>query len=181
MSASDSKKCIAVRSLALVWAPVSLAPACACFCSASNDEPGGRRSRAAGRLAAGRDASRGRSQSTGCVACHGQTDSATMHTTGTVRLGCADCHGGNPDVMPPAGAQKGSRRIRRSQKESASQAEHSRVVAQFGQSGSSLHRVAEGDQRVHPVRQSGRPARGARRPADPPVVMPRKCSRCAPA
>ena len=46
--------------------------------------------------------------STGCVACHGQTDSASMHTTGTVRLGCTDCHGGNADVMPPAGAQKGS-------------------------------------------------------------------------
>ena len=31
-----------------------------------------------------------------------------MHTTGTVRLGCTDCHGGNASVMPPAGAQKGS-------------------------------------------------------------------------
>jgi hypothetical protein len=46
--------------------------------------------------------------STGCVACHGQTDSASMHTTGTVRLGCTDCHGGNAGVMPPTGAQKGS-------------------------------------------------------------------------
>ncbi|HEX5229882.1 MAG TPA: hypothetical protein VFW44_19355, partial [Bryobacteraceae bacterium] len=46
--------------------------------------------------------------STGCVACHGQTDSASMHTTGTVRLGCTDCHGGNADIAPPAGAQKGS-------------------------------------------------------------------------
>ncbi len=47
-------------------------------------------------------------KSTGCVACHGKTDSASMHTTGTVRLGCTDCHGGKADVMPPAGAQKGS-------------------------------------------------------------------------
>ncbi|HUA21091.1 MAG TPA: hypothetical protein VMB25_20225 [Bryobacteraceae bacterium] len=47
-------------------------------------------------------------KSAGCVACHGQTDSATMHTTGTVRLGCTDCHGGKADVLPPAGAQKGS-------------------------------------------------------------------------
>src|SRR5271170_6027412 len=46
--------------------------------------------------------------STGCVACHGQTDSASMHTTGTVQLGCTDCHGGNASVMPPANAQKGS-------------------------------------------------------------------------
>ncbi len=47
-------------------------------------------------------------KSTGCVACHGQTDSPSMHTTGTIRLGCTDCHGGKADVMPPAGAQKGS-------------------------------------------------------------------------
>ena len=46
--------------------------------------------------------------STGCVACHGQTDSSSMHTTGTVRLGCTDCHGGNAGVMPPAGGKKGS-------------------------------------------------------------------------
>src|SRR5580698_10381414 len=46
--------------------------------------------------------------STGCVACHGQTDSASMHSTGTVRLGCTDCHGGNAEVMPPAGVAKGS-------------------------------------------------------------------------
>ena len=42
------------------------------------------------------------------MACHGQTDSPTMHTTGTVHLSCTDCHGGKPDIQPPAGAQKGS-------------------------------------------------------------------------
>ncbi len=31
-----------------------------------------------------------------------------MHTTGTVRLGCVDCHGGHAGVTPPTGAQKGS-------------------------------------------------------------------------
>ena len=46
-------------------------------------------------------------KSTGCVACHGQTDSPSMHPTGTVRLGCADCHGGNADIQPPAGAKSG--------------------------------------------------------------------------
>src|SRR5271157_5544137 len=48
------------------------------------------------------------SASSGCIACHGQTDSASMHTTGTVRLGCTDCHGGDASVLPPSGAQKGS-------------------------------------------------------------------------
>ena len=27
-----------------------------------------------------------------------------MHTTGTVQLACIDCHGGNGDVMRPAGS-----------------------------------------------------------------------------
>jgi len=43
-----------------------------------------------------------------CLACHGQTDSPTMHNTGTVHLSCTDCHGGKSDVQPPAGAQPGS-------------------------------------------------------------------------
>ena len=32
-------------------------------------------------------------RSAGCVSCHNPMDSSTMHTTGTVRLGCTDCHG----------------------------------------------------------------------------------------
>src|SRR4051812_41346223 len=47
-------------------------------------------------------------KSAGCIACHGTTDSPSMHSTGTVRLGCTDCHGGHPDVQPPSGAQKGA-------------------------------------------------------------------------
>ncbi|HEX4916161.1 MAG TPA: multiheme c-type cytochrome [Vicinamibacterales bacterium] len=35
-------------------------------------------------------------QSVGCLTCHTKTDEPTMHPTGTVQLGCADCHGGNP-------------------------------------------------------------------------------------
>ena len=37
-------------------------------------------------------------KSQGCQTCHSPIDSATMHTTGTVRIGCTDCHGGNADV-----------------------------------------------------------------------------------
>ena len=47
------------------------------------------------------------SKSTGCVSCHGLTDSPSMHTTGTVRLGCTDCHGGDPAIQPPAGTKSG--------------------------------------------------------------------------
>ena len=34
-------------------------------------------------------------RSSGCVSCHGLTDSPSMHTTNTVQLACIDCHGGN--------------------------------------------------------------------------------------
>jgi hypothetical protein len=38
-------------------------------------------------------------QSVGCVSCHTATDSASMHPDSTVVIGCADCHGGDPNVM----------------------------------------------------------------------------------
>ncbi|MCC6468623.1 MAG: hypothetical protein IT563_09895 [Alphaproteobacteria bacterium] len=43
----------------------------------------------------------------GCMSCHTQTDSQTMHISEGVILGCADCHGGDPKVRAPAGAKKG--------------------------------------------------------------------------
>jgi len=41
-------------------------------------------------------------KSRGCTSCHTQTDSASMHPTGTVRLGCVDCHGGDASVSGKA-------------------------------------------------------------------------------
>ncbi len=41
-------------------------------------------------------------RSSGCVTCHNPMDSPSMHTTGTVRLGCTDCHGGNAQISLPA-------------------------------------------------------------------------------
>lgn len=37
-------------------------------------------------------------KNTGCVSCHTTTDEPTMHPTGTVRLACIDCHGGDSAV-----------------------------------------------------------------------------------
>jgi hypothetical protein len=37
-------------------------------------------------------------KSSGCLSCHTPMDSPSMHATGTVRLGCTDCHGGNADA-----------------------------------------------------------------------------------
>jgi hypothetical protein len=34
-------------------------------------------------------------QDAGCISCHTKTDEPTMHPSGTVALGCVDCHGGN--------------------------------------------------------------------------------------
>lgn len=47
-------------------------------------------------------------KSTGCLSCHNPMDSPSMHTTGTVRLGCTDCHSGKPEIMKPAEAKPGS-------------------------------------------------------------------------
>jgi hypothetical protein len=95
MSVSSSKT---IRS---VLAGVAASIACAAVCAILLGQQSG-----TARLGESQaDADR---NSVGCVACHGQTDSASMHTTGTVRLGCTDCHGGNAGVMPPTGAQKGA-------------------------------------------------------------------------
>src|SRR5260370_10224282 len=48
-----------------------------------------------------------RRQGAGCMSCHMATDSLSMHTSPGVILGCADCHGGNPDVFV-AGAPRAS-------------------------------------------------------------------------
>ena len=37
-------------------------------------------------------------KSAGCLSCHTQTDSRSMHAAATVRLGCTDCHGGDEGV-----------------------------------------------------------------------------------
>src|SRR4051794_31771401 len=42
-------------------------------------------------------------QSVGCVSCHGSTEAASMHPSGTVHIGCAFCHGGDPGVMRAEG------------------------------------------------------------------------------
>ncbi len=43
-------------------------------------------------------------RSAGCITCHTASDAATMHRAQSVVLGCADCHGGDPAVLRPAGA-----------------------------------------------------------------------------
>ena len=47
-------------------------------------------------------------KSVGCVGCHGQTDAPSMHLSKVVRLGCADCHGGSPEIVVPQGVERGT-------------------------------------------------------------------------
>src|SRR5579859_2055930 len=42
-------------------------------------------------------------KSTGCITCHSKSDAPTMHENKAIQLGCADCHGGNPNISRPEG------------------------------------------------------------------------------
>ena len=65
-------------------------------------------------------------KSAGCISCHTQTDEPTMHATGTVRLGCTDCHGGNADARVAAGRRRRFAGIRTSETAGAPAAARSR-------------------------------------------------------
>ncbi len=45
-------------------------------------------------------------KSESCVACHAESDRATMHANAAVVLGCTDCHGGNSQVGVPKGCAR---------------------------------------------------------------------------
>src|SRR5579884_623925 len=47
-------------------------------------------------------------KSAGCMSCHKTTDALSMHSSPGVQLGCADCHGGNPQVFVSPVALPGS-------------------------------------------------------------------------
>jgi hypothetical protein len=42
------------------------------------------------------------SKSAGCLTCHTQTDSPSMHVSSAINLGCTDCHGGDSSVSAKA-------------------------------------------------------------------------------
>src|SRR3954468_22701948 len=45
----------------------------------------------------------------GCMSCHTQTDSLSMHPTNTVHIACIDCHGGNGEVRVAQGVAASSK------------------------------------------------------------------------
>jgi hypothetical protein len=56
-------------------------------------------------------------KSQSCVACHGSTDSPSMHASTGLRLGCTDCHGGSPEVAAPQGMKRGAPEYERAMEE----------------------------------------------------------------
>ncbi|MGJ8663920.1 MAG: hypothetical protein ACSHWU_09725, partial [Marinicella sp.] len=46
-------------------------------------------------------------KSAGCQSCHINTDEKTMHQTPAIKLGCTDCHGGDPEIHLTEGVTKG--------------------------------------------------------------------------
>ena len=49
-------------------------------------------------------------KSAGCVSCHTESDTKTMHRNPAVKLGCTDCHGGNASAFNPDRATRGDER-----------------------------------------------------------------------
>ncbi|MDA2920162.1 hypothetical protein MYX76_11840 [Desulfobacterota bacterium AH_259_B03_O07] len=47
-------------------------------------------------------------KSEGCMSCHTEVDSPSMHKSPAVHLGCTDCHGGKADVFVSEGSEIGS-------------------------------------------------------------------------
>ncbi|MEE9141309.1 MAG: hypothetical protein V3U59_01230, partial [Gammaproteobacteria bacterium] len=47
-------------------------------------------------------------KSSGCLTCHEQTDSNSMHLSPAVNLGCTDCHGGDHNIRLSTGVSAGS-------------------------------------------------------------------------
>ena len=76
-------------------------------------------------------------QSAGCISCHTKVDEASMHPGGTVKIGCADCHGGNPTVSVSAGALPGSSRYEQAKK----QAHPTAKVAAFARTSANPERA----------------------------------------
>src|SRR4051812_32134397 len=87
-----------LRALALTAFIAMLAPAIVLTDAAVTSPPAPRQQTAA----------EAQAKSAGCLGCHTATDSATMHSSPGVILGCTDCHGGNARAAIPAGAEPGS-------------------------------------------------------------------------
>ncbi len=120
-------------------------------------------------------------KSDGCVSCHTATDSPTMHTTGTVRLGCTDCHGGNAQRLSRGWRSHVWSGVPGIDPAGTSSAADTGECVELRQSGARLHQMAEGRSRLHQVRKSRAICGWRKKPAAVPAVTQPKYSVSAPA
>ena len=81
-------------------------------------------------------------KSSGCLSCHSPLETPTMHQTGTVRLGCTDCHGGNAEARIAAGSAPDSAPLSRNQEASASAIPLQQYGCKLCQPRAQLHALA---------------------------------------
>ncbi len=120
-------------------------------------------------------------KSAGCITCHTATDSATMHSTGTVRLGCTDCHGGNSEIRLTADAPKDSAEYAQAKREAHPQPrnpDNSRTLRQ-----SRRAPTPSGSTKIGTTSASSIPETCAsrRKPVAPAAVTPPKSEKFKPA
>ena len=84
-----------------------------------------------------------------------------MHATGTVRLGCTDCHGGNADVRVAAGVAASSPEYEQVKQQAHPQPRDPELADRSANPERAVHSVAEGKPGVRALRQSRRSARRA--------------------
>jgi hypothetical protein len=84
-------------------------------------------------------------KSQGCISSGCHVNIEPMHASPAVRLGCTDCHGGNAESTD---------------KKRPTSSHGTHACGPRPRTRSVLRRAEQGDARVHPLRESGRPARG---------------------
>ena len=91
------------------------------------------------------------------MSCHTESDTATMHTSAGVNLGCTDCHGGDAAVTRAAGRQPpAARNTSRSRRQAHVLPRYPEAwnYPSLGQAERELHAAQQGSARVHPLRES---------------------------
>ena len=83
-------------------------------------------------------------KSAGCISCHTQTDEPTMHATGTLRLGCTDCHGGNADARIASGVASASPEYEHVKRQAHPQPRDPNLADRSAKSRTHVHAVAQG-------------------------------------
>ena len=115
-------------------------------------------------------------KSAGCLSCHTSTDTKTMHRPATVRLGCTDCHGGDPTVSVSPGLS-----VTSSEYKTARDKAHPKPkVLSNDNSGNPVRVYTDWLKENWDYVKFVNPGGWSPRPADSQVAILRRCKKCAP-